>query len=139
MKQLWLFAAIGALMAWTLAGCGSSTEGLASGPMTTADERVHPGSQPAQGASAENPPRPASANRRCPMMGSAIDPAKVSDSLVREYKGQAIAFCCGSCPGAWDMLTDAGKDTRLLAAESYKRRPGRRHPRYAGGKPGSKW
>ena len=55
------------------------------------------------------------ANDRCPVSGLAIDPAKVTDALVREYKGQRVAFCCGSCPPAWDKLTDAQKDVKLQA------------------------
>jgi hypothetical protein len=58
---------------------------------------------------------PKYANDRCPISGLAIDPAKVTDSLVREYKGQRVAFCCGSCPAAWDKLTDAQKDAKLQA------------------------
>lgn len=52
-------------------------------------------------------------NTRCPIMGSAINPAKVPDSLTREYKGQKIGFCCTGCPAAWDRLSDADKDAKL--------------------------
>jgi len=53
------------------------------------------------------------ANTKCPIMGGAIDPAKVPESLTRVYKGKEIAFCCAMCPGQWDKLTDAQKDARL--------------------------
>lgn len=53
------------------------------------------------------------ANAKCPIMGSPIDPAKVTASLTRVYKGKKIAFCCGGCPGQWDKLTDAQKDAKL--------------------------
>lgn len=53
------------------------------------------------------------ANTHCPIMGGKIDPSKVSDSLVREYKGKRIAFCCGGCPAQWDRLSDAQKDAKL--------------------------
>ena len=128
MKRPWLLAAISPLIAWALVGCGPSPEGPASPPMAVADEHLHQTSQPAQGDSVKNPPRPAAANRRCPMMGRVIGPAEVSDSLVQEYKGHPVAFCCGSCPDAWDMLTDAGKDSMLRAAESHERRLATRHP-----------
>lgn len=51
----------------------------------------------------------------CPIMGTQIDPAKVPDSLTREYKGQKVGFCCGACPAAWDKLSDAEKDAKLKA------------------------
>ena len=54
-------------------------------------------------------------NTKCPIMGGAIDPAKVPESLTRVYKDQKVAFCCGMCPGQWDKLTDAQKDAKLLA------------------------
>ena len=34
------------------------------------------------------------ANTKCPIMGRPIDPAKVTESLTRDYKGQKVAFCC---------------------------------------------
>lgn len=52
-------------------------------------------------------------NTVCPIMGSKINAAKVPDSLVREYKGQKVAFCCGGCPDQWDKLTDAERDAKL--------------------------
>jgi hypothetical protein len=58
---------------------------------------------------------PKFANDRCPISGLPIVPAKVTDNLVREYKGQRVAFCCGSCPPKWDKLTDAEKDAKLQA------------------------
>ena len=62
------------------------------------------------------------ANVRCPIMGSPIDAAKVPDSLVRTHKGRKIAFCCASCPEAWDKLSDAEKGAKL--AESVPDTPG---------------
>jgi hypothetical protein len=56
------------------------------------------------------------ANTACPIMGSAIDPAKVTEALTRTYKGQKIAFCCNGCPALWDKLDDAQKDAKLKAA-----------------------
>lgn len=60
-------------------------------------------------------------NDKCPIMDSAIDPAKVTPDLVREYKGQKVAFCCGMCPPQWDKLTDADKDAKL--AQVMKKQP----------------
>jgi len=55
-------------------------------------------------------------NSTCPIMGTPIDPAKVTPDLVREYKGQKVAFCCGTCPPQWDKLTDADRDAKLAKA-----------------------
>ncbi len=55
-------------------------------------------------------------NDRCPIMGSTIEADKVPASLVRDYKGKRVAFCCGGCPGQWDKLSDAQKDEELRAA-----------------------
>ena len=54
------------------------------------------------------------ANTRCPIMGSAINPDKVTKDLIRDYKGQKIAFCCGGCPSKWDKLTNAEKNAKLV-------------------------
>jgi hypothetical protein len=56
---------------------------------------------------------PEFANARCPIMNLPIDPDKVTSNLIRNYKGERVAFCCGMCPVQWDALTDAEKDTRL--------------------------
>jgi hypothetical protein len=52
-------------------------------------------------------------NAKCPMMGSPINPEKISDNLIREFKGQQVAFCCGGCPDMWDKLSDAQKEAKL--------------------------
>ncbi|NQU75799.1 MAG: hypothetical protein HQ546_05740 [Planctomycetes bacterium] len=52
-------------------------------------------------------------NVRCPIMGTTIDPANVSDSLTRTHKGNKVAFCCAGCPATWDKLSDAEKDAKL--------------------------
>ena len=57
--------------------------------------------------------KPKFANISCPIMGSPINPDKVAENLIRDYKGQKVAFCCGGCPGQWDKLTDAEKDAKL--------------------------
>jgi hypothetical protein len=66
---------------------------------------------------------PRFANTRCPIMGTAIDPAKVTESLTRVYKGQTIAFCCSMCPPAWDKLTDAQRDAKLGQASAQPAKP----------------
>ena len=52
-------------------------------------------------------------NVKCPIMGGAINPAKVPDNLTRTYKGQKVGFCCAGCPDAWDKLSDEQKDAKL--------------------------
>jgi membrane fusion protein, copper/silver efflux system len=55
-------------------------------------------------------------NPRCPIMNTPIDAANVPDTLIREYKGHKVAFCCPGCPDQWDKLSDAEKDRRLIKA-----------------------
>ena len=57
--------------------------------------------------------KPQFANNRCPIMGSPINPEKVTKILVRDYMGQKVAFCCAGCPSTWDKLTDAQKQAKL--------------------------
>lgn len=60
--------------------------------------------------------RPTVVNANCPMMGSPVDPARVTPALYREHEGQGVGFCCGGCPAAWDRLSDEQKAERLEAA-----------------------
>lgn len=64
--------------------------------------------------------KPAFANALCPIMGSPITPDKVSSDLIRDYKGQKVAFCCAGCPAKWDGLTDTQKAARLAEAQAAK-------------------
>jgi hypothetical protein len=57
--------------------------------------------------------KPQFANNRCPIMGSPINPEKVTKTLVRDYMGQKVAFCCYGCPSTWDKLTNAQKQAKL--------------------------
>jgi hypothetical protein len=51
-------------------------------------------------------------------MGSPINPEKVTKNLIRDYKGQKVAFCCAGCPATWDKLTGAQKQGKLARAKS---------------------
>lgn len=57
--------------------------------------------------------KPQFANNRCPIMGSPINLEKVASNLIRDYKGQKVAFCCAGCPSTWDKLTGAQKQAKL--------------------------
>lgn len=57
--------------------------------------------------------KPKFVNIKCPIMGSPINPEKVSGNLVRDFKGQKVAFCCGGCPATWDKLSDTEKELKL--------------------------
>ncbi len=59
-------------------------------------------------------------NNLCPIMGSKMDLAKVPEKFTRTYKGKKVAFCCASCPAAWDKLSDTEKDTKLSKVLSKK-------------------
>jgi hypothetical protein len=60
--------------------------------------------------------KPKFVNNQCPIMGSPINAEKVAASLVRNYQGQRVAFCCAGCPAAWDQLSDADKAAKLKKA-----------------------
>jgi hypothetical protein len=64
--------------------------------------------------------KPKFANVKCPIMGAPINPEKVAKTLIRDYKGQKIAFCCGGCPATWDKLTDAQKEAKLAKVKPAK-------------------
>ncbi len=58
------------------------------------------------------------ANTKCPiMLSSVIDPEKVTADLVKDFKGEKVALCCGKCPSKWDALSDEEKATKLAAAK----------------------
>ncbi len=61
--------------------------------------------------------KPQFVNNRCPIMGLPINPDKVTKILVRDYKGQKVAFCCYGCPATWDKLTNAQKQAKLAKAK----------------------
>lgn len=56
----------------------------------------------------------------CPIMGSKIDLANVSESLTRTHKGRKVALCCAGCPAAWDKLSEAEKDAKLAKVVAEK-------------------
>lgn len=62
--------------------------------------------------------QPQFANAVCPIMGSPINPERVTKELTREYKGQKVAFCCAGCPATWDKLTDLQKQAKLAKAKA---------------------
>ncbi len=74
-------------------------------------------STPATSTAPSTAPAAKVVNTKCPIMGGKVNPAKVPDVLIREYKGQKIGFCCGGCPPAWDKLSDQDKDAKLSAVK----------------------
>ena len=106
------------------ASSGPAASAPASAPMSqpatlpASRPATLPASQPATKPASQPATAPASGfvNVRCPIMGTAINPASVPPALVRQYKGQKVAFCCGMCPPQWDRLTPAQKDAKLKAA-----------------------
>lgn len=58
------------------------------------------------------------ANTKCPiMLANVINPEKVTDKLVTDFKGEKVAFCCAACPAKWDALSDEEKATKLAASK----------------------
>lgn len=52
-------------------------------------------------------------NTVCPIMGNEIEPKEVEASLVKDFNGKKVAFCCPPCLEEWDELTDAEKTEKL--------------------------
>ncbi len=67
---------------------------------------------------------PAYVNDRCPIMGTPIDPTKVTAALTRVHEGQKVAFCCAGCPQTWDQLGNPQKATKLASVMAQPARPG---------------
>ena len=61
--------------------------------------------------------KPQFANNLCPIMGAPINAERVTKNLIRDYKGQKVAFCCAGCPATWDKLADAQKQAKLAKAK----------------------
>ncbi len=57
------------------------------------------------------------ANAKCPIMGSVINPEKITADLVKDFKGEKVALCCAGCPAKWDALSDEEKAAKLAAAK----------------------
>ena len=75
--------------------------------------------------------QPSFVNATCPIMGSKINPAKITDDLIREYKGQKVAFCCAGCPAAWDKLSSTKKEAKLIASK-HESVPAHNHADHSG-------
>ncbi len=61
--------------------------------------------------------KPKFVNSKCPIWEIPIEPDKVTKDLIRDYKGQKVAFCCADCPPKWDKLSDAQRDAKLAKAK----------------------
>lgn len=64
--------------------------------------------------------KPEFANTVCPIMGSKFDASKLPASLIREFNGQKVGFCCAGCPAQWDKLSKAQKQSKLTKAKPSK-------------------
>lgn len=94
--------------------CGAITVLLLGAMLAAAPGCSDEATQPTQ--SGQPTARVQFVNTRCPMMGSKIDPDKVTADLTREFKGQKVAFCCAGCPVQWDKLSAEEKATKLAQA-----------------------
>jgi len=62
--------------------------------------------------------KPAFANTACPIMGSKINTSKLPASLMREFNGQKVGFCCAGCPAQWDKLSETQKHAKLKKTQT---------------------
>ena len=121
-KLVWAALAVAGLAAggMLLRGSLGRPDGGCCAAISLADDRAasRPDSRPASKPATQ--PAGKYVNTRCPIMGGVINPARVTDDLTREYKGQKVAFCCGGCPAEWDKLSPAEKDAKLKAVTGAK-------------------
>jgi hypothetical protein len=66
-------------------------------------------SQSGKSASAET--KSGAVNTMCPIGGHEVD-----TTVVRQWKGETIAFCCDNCTAKWDKMADSEKDGVLKVA-----------------------
>jgi hypothetical protein len=52
-------------------------------------------------------------NTKCPIMGHDIDAADIDPSLLKDWNGKKVAFCCPPCLEEWDELTEAEKAEKI--------------------------
>ncbi len=52
-------------------------------------------------------------NSTCPIMGNAVEARDLDPSLVKEWNGKKVGFCCPPCLEEWDELTDSEKAAKL--------------------------
>jgi|TARA_B110000438_G_scaffold259749_1_gene269357 hypothetical protein len=57
-----------------------------------------------------------SVNQLCPIMGSAV----TKDGGTTEFDGKLVGFCCPSCDGKWNKLSDTNKAAKLASADTIK-------------------
>lgn len=58
-------------------------------------------------------------NQRCPF-GHPIDPMSISDTLVLNYGGKKVGFCCPHCLADWKKLKDEDKQAKFKVAMAEK-------------------
>ncbi len=70
-----------------------------------------------RGESTEPTPAARIVNTTCPVMdGNPVDADNVPASLVVEFEGRKVGFCCGGCLSKWNSWTDEKKRERLNAS-----------------------
>jgi len=52
-------------------------------------------------------------NTKCPIMGHDVDPADLDPTLVKDWNGKKVGFCCPPCLEEWDELTEAEKAEKI--------------------------
>jgi|GEM_PF-392448 len=52
-------------------------------------------------------------NSYCPIMGSPVDATDLEPSLVKDWNGKKVGFCCPPCLEEWDELSDTEKADRI--------------------------
>ena len=115
-RTLIIIAAVSACLSLAIAGCGNAE----SEKPATDHPTEHPAKQDGEEHPTEYPAKEAASeaeagvvNVTCPIMVDSPISSDVPASLIREFQGQKVGFCCGGCPGKWDALSDSQKTAKL--------------------------
>ena len=52
-------------------------------------------------------------NTHCPIMGNPVDKAETDPTMMKDWNGKKVAFCCPPCLEEWNELSDAEKAEKI--------------------------
>lgn len=52
-------------------------------------------------------------NSVCPIMGNAVEAKDLDASLIKDWNGKKVGFCCPPCLEEWDELSDSEKADKI--------------------------
>ena len=52
-------------------------------------------------------------NSICPIMGNPVETKDLDESLIKDWNGKKVGFCCPPCLEEWDELSDSEKAEKI--------------------------